>query len=171
MCGCGSGAILEALPTPLGSTATLFIPPALAGPRAIPLIGTFPIAPEPAGRANPPIAPKPACPPPCPPRANEAAGGVKTMNNAIAIFTEVLDIGSAYDSRERRSRREPHVGSQSADTIKLNFINWILESISVRAALTNRRTDKFSNDSRGVFERASRGLCCKLFGRQSFQAE
>ena len=94
MCGCGSGAILEALPTPLGSTAALFIPPAFPGPRAIPLIGTFPIAPEPAGRANPPIAPKPACPPPCPPRANEAAGGVKTMNNAIAIFTEVLDMGS-----------------------------------------------------------------------------
>ena len=39
--------------------------------------------------------PKPACPPPCPPRANEAAGGVKTMNNAIATFTEVLDMGSA----------------------------------------------------------------------------
>src|SRR5258705_9999637 len=44
MCGCGSGAIPEALPTPLGSTATLFIPPAFAGPRAIPLIGTFPIS-------------------------------------------------------------------------------------------------------------------------------
>ena len=29
MCGCGSGAILEALPTPLGSTATLFIPPSV----------------------------------------------------------------------------------------------------------------------------------------------
>ena len=93
MFGGGSGAILEALPTPLGSTATLFNPPAFAGPRAIPLIGTFPIAPEPAGRANPLIA-KPACPPPCPPRANEAAGGVKTMNNAIATFTELLDIGS-----------------------------------------------------------------------------
>ena len=35
MCGPGSGAILEALPTPLGSTATLFNPPAFAGPRAI----------------------------------------------------------------------------------------------------------------------------------------
>jgi hypothetical protein len=93
MCGCGSRAILEAF-TPLGSTATLFIPPAFAGPRAIPLIGTFPIAPDPAGRGNPPIAAEPACPPPCPPRANEAAGGVKTTNNAIAIFTEVLDIGS-----------------------------------------------------------------------------
>ena len=121
MFGCGSGAILEALPTPLGSTAALFIPPAFAGPRAIPLIGTFPIAPEPAGRGNPPIAPKPACPPPCPPRANEAAGGVKTMNNAIATLTEVLDMGSTtYDSLERRSR-EAHVGSQTADTIKLNF--------------------------------------------------
>jgi hypothetical protein len=28
--------------------------------------------------------------------------------------------------------RKADVGSQSADTIKLNFINWILESISVR---------------------------------------
>src|SRR6202040_2528443 len=93
MFGCGSGAILEALPTPLGSTATLFIPPAFAGPRPIPLIGTFPIAPEPAGRANPPMAPRPACPPPCPPRANEAAVGVRIMNNAIATFTEVLDMG------------------------------------------------------------------------------
>jgi hypothetical protein len=93
MRGPGSGAILEALPTPLGSTATLFNPPAFAGPRPIPLIGTFPNAPEPAGRANPPIAPKPACPPPCPPRANEAAVGVRIMNNAIATFTEVLDMG------------------------------------------------------------------------------
>ena len=93
MCGCGGGAILEALPTPLGSTATLFIPPAFAGPRAIPLIGTFPIAPEPAGRGNPPIAAEPVCPPPCPPRANEAVGGVKIMNNAIATFTEALDTG------------------------------------------------------------------------------
>jgi hypothetical protein len=76
ICGCGSEAILEALPTPLGSTATLFIPRAFAGPRAIPLIGTFPIAPEPAGRGNLPNADQPACPPP----ANEAAGGVKTMN-------------------------------------------------------------------------------------------
>ena len=59
MFGCGGGAILEALPTPLGSTATLFIPPAFAGPRA-----------------------------------NEAAGAVKTMNNAIATFTEVLDSAS-----------------------------------------------------------------------------
>ena len=129
MFGCGSGAILDALPTPLGSTATLFIPPAFAGPRAIPLIGTFPIAPEPAGRANPPIATEPACPPPCPPRANEAAGGVKNMNNAIATFTEVLDMGSACDSRERQCR-EAHVGPQSTGTIKLNFINWILRSIS-----------------------------------------
>src|SRR5439155_2970538 len=62
--------------------------------RAIPLIGTFPIAPEPAGRGNPPIAPKPACPPPCPPRANEAAGGVRIRNNAIATFTDVLDMGA-----------------------------------------------------------------------------
>ena len=43
MRGGGGEATLAALPIPLGSTATLFIPPALAGPRAIPLIGTFPI--------------------------------------------------------------------------------------------------------------------------------
>jgi len=36
----------------------------------------------------------------------------------------------ACDSRKRRSR-EAHVGWQSAGTIKLNFINWILRSISV----------------------------------------
>ena len=79
---------------PLGSTVALFIPPASAGPRGIPLIGTFPVPAEPAGRANAPIAEKPACPPPCPPRANEAAAGVKTISNAIATFTEALDIGS-----------------------------------------------------------------------------
>ena len=95
MLGGGGAVTLAAIPTPLGSTVELFIPPAFAGPRATPLIGTFPIAAEPAGRANPPIAPKPACPPPCPPRANEAAGGVKTMNNAIATFTEVLDMRSS----------------------------------------------------------------------------
>jgi hypothetical protein len=94
MFGCGSVPILEALPIPLGSTLELLIPPAFAGPRGIPLIGTFPVPAEPAGRANPPIAAEPACPPPCPPRANEAAGGVKTMNNAIATFTEVLHMGS-----------------------------------------------------------------------------
>jgi hypothetical protein len=94
MFGCGSVPILEALPIPLGSTLELLIPPAFAGPRGIPLIGTFPVPAEPAGRANPPIAAEPACPPPCPPRATEAAGGVKTMNNAIATFTEVLHMGS-----------------------------------------------------------------------------
>jgi len=31
--------------------------------------------------------------PPCPPRANEAAGGVKTMDNAIAIFSALLATG------------------------------------------------------------------------------
>src|SRR6266404_1735270 len=128
MCGCGSGAILEALPTPLGSTATLFIPPAFAGPRAIPLIGTFPIAPEPAGRANPPIAPKPPCPPP----ANEAAGAVRIMSNAIATFTDVLDMRSASTIHGNGRSREAHVASQSADAIKLNFINRILRSVSWR---------------------------------------
>jgi hypothetical protein len=88
--GYGSVAILAVLPMPLGSTVELFIPPTFAGPRGIPLIGTFPIPAEPAGRENAPIAAKPACPP----RANEAAGGVKNMNNAIATFAEALDIGS-----------------------------------------------------------------------------
>jgi hypothetical protein len=96
MFGCGSAVILAALPMPLGSTLVLFIPPAFAGPGAMPLIGTFPVPAEPAGRENAPIAEKPACPPPCPPppRANETVGGVKTMNNAIATFTEVLDMRS-----------------------------------------------------------------------------
>src|SRR5260370_37234296 len=108
MCGCGSGAIREAFPNPLGSTATLFNPPAFAGPRAIPLIGTFPIAAEPACRPNPP-------------RANEAAGEAKTKDNAIATFIEVFDMGELHcDSLERRMR-EADVGPQSADTIKLNF--------------------------------------------------
>src|SRR5260370_414556 len=40
MCGCGSGAILEALPTPLGSTAALFIPPADAT-QCAPLRGGY----------------------------------------------------------------------------------------------------------------------------------
>jgi hypothetical protein len=95
MLGGASGAILEAFPTPLGSTAALFIPPAFAGPRAIPLIGTFPVAAEPAGRGNPPIAAEPACPPPCPPRANEAAGQAKTTKNAKATFTDVLHMGGS----------------------------------------------------------------------------
>src|SRR6266404_7810846 len=88
MYGCGSLAALKALPTPLGSTVALFNPPAFAGPRGIPLIGTFPVPAEPARRANPP------CPPPCPPppRANEAAGGVKIMDNATAIFIALIDI-------------------------------------------------------------------------------
>src|ERR1700716_2617168 len=78
MLGCGSGASLEAFPTPLGSTTTLFIPPAFAGPRAIPLIGTFPVAAEPAGRAN------------------EAAGAAKTNENAKAIFTVVFGMGKLH---------------------------------------------------------------------------
>ena len=114
MFGCGSVPILEALPYPLGSTVALFNPPAFAGPRGIPLIGTFPVPAEPAARANPPC-------PPCPPRANEAAGEAKTMATAIAIFSALLDIRKLpYDSLERRSR-EADVGSQSIDTTKLNF--------------------------------------------------
>jgi len=78
MCGGGGGAILAALPMPLGSTATLFIPPAFAGPGAIPLIGTFPIPGSPAILAN------------------EAAGAARKTRNARAIFTGVLDMTSLY---------------------------------------------------------------------------
>ncbi len=105
MCGCGSGAILEALPTPLGSTVALFIPPALPGPRAIPLIGTFPIAPEPAGRANPAIAPL----------ANEAAGEAKTTKNTKATFTDVFDMGSSTICSLSAPSRGADVGWQSID--------------------------------------------------------
>jgi hypothetical protein len=83
MLGGGSGATLEAFPTPLGSTDALFIPPAFAGPRGMPLIGTFPVAAEPACRANP-------AEPPC--RANEVAGHATTTKSANAIFTEVFDM-------------------------------------------------------------------------------
>ncbi len=75
--GAGSGATLDALPIPLGSTITLFIPPAFAGPGAIPLIGTLPDPAAPAIRA--------ACP-------NEAAGVATASNNAKAIFAAVLDM-------------------------------------------------------------------------------
>jgi hypothetical protein len=46
------------------------------------------------GRLPPiPAAPTPGPPPP---RANEAAGEARAMNNAIAIFTEVFDIGKLH---------------------------------------------------------------------------
>jgi hypothetical protein len=72
MCGCGSGAILEALPMPLGSAITLSIPPRVAGPDGIPLIAEFPAP------ASPAII------------ANEAVGAAKDTKNARAIFVEVL---------------------------------------------------------------------------------
>jgi hypothetical protein len=75
--GGGSGAILDALPIPLGSTVTLFRPPIFAGPGGIPLIGILPDPAAPAIRA--------AC-------ANEAAGVARDSNNAKAIFAAVLDM-------------------------------------------------------------------------------
>jgi hypothetical protein len=43
------------------------------------------------------------------------------MDNAITIFSALLDIRKLpYDSLEQRSR-EADVGSQSIDTTKLNF--------------------------------------------------
>ena len=76
MRGGGGAATVGALPTLLG----------LANMLAAPIC-----APSAAFGRLPPI---PAAPPP-PPRANEAAGVAKTMNNAIATFTftEVFDMG------------------------------------------------------------------------------
>jgi hypothetical protein len=84
MCGCGSGAILDALPIPLGSTVTLFMPPAFAGPGAIPLIGTFP---EPTWPTV---------------RANEAAGVARTSRDTKAIFAEVFDMAKLHYYRVRK---------------------------------------------------------------------
>jgi hypothetical protein len=78
MRGGGIGATLLALAMPLGSTAALFIPPAFAGPAAIPLIGTFPIPASPADLAN------------------EAAGIARTARSASVIFAEVLDMTSLH---------------------------------------------------------------------------
>ncbi|HEV7411641.1 MAG TPA: hypothetical protein VGO01_24420 [Bradyrhizobium sp.] len=74
MRGGGIGATLLALPMPLGSTIALFIPPAFAGPAAIPLIGTFPIPASPAILAN------------------EAAGAARMTRRVIAIVFALLDI-------------------------------------------------------------------------------
>src|SRR6266404_981576 len=94
MRGGGGAATLAALPTPLGSTVALFIPPAFAGPCAIPLIGTFPAAAEPALRAN------------C---ANEAAGAAATTAG-IAIhrceFSQALGLSSAAASNASSTRVE-----------------------------------------------------------------
>ena len=80
MRGGGGAATLAALPTPLGSVLlnALLSAPAFGRPPP-----RFPVAGEP-----PPGAP--------PPRANEAAGMAKTMNNAIATFTEVFDMGKLH---------------------------------------------------------------------------
>jgi hypothetical protein len=77
--GCGAATV--------GSAALLL---GLANILAVPIC-----APRAAFGRLPPI---PVVPPPRPPppRANEAAGVAKTMNNAIAIFTEVFDIGKLH---------------------------------------------------------------------------
>jgi uncharacterized membrane protein YdjX (TVP38/TMEM64 family) len=59
---------------PLGSTEALFIPPTLAGPAGIPLIGTFPMPASPAVLAN------------------EAAGAARMTKRAMAIVFALLDI-------------------------------------------------------------------------------
>jgi hypothetical protein len=103
MRGGGSVAILEALPMPLGSTIALFMPPAFAGPGAMPLIGTFP---EPASPAI---------------FANDAVGEANITRIAKAIFVELFDMGELrYESLERRMR-EADLGLQSAVTTKFAF--------------------------------------------------
>jgi hypothetical protein len=85
MRGGGIGATLLALPMPLGSTVALFIPPAFAGPGAIPLIGTFPIPASPAALAN------------------DAAGAAKARRRTTAVVFTQLDmtrllIGESVDA-------------------------------------------------------------------------
>src|SRR5882762_5071515 len=101
MFDCGSVPILEALPIPLGSTTTLFIPPIFAGPGAIPLIGTFPVPAEPAIRAN------------C---AYEAAGVARIAKTAKAVFIEMFDMAKLHCGSD-----EADVGRPSAGTIKMIF--------------------------------------------------
>jgi hypothetical protein len=83
---------LAALPTPLGSTdillKALLSAPAFGRPPP-----RFPVAAAPPPRA-PPL------------RANEAAGMARTMNNAIAIFTEVFDMGKLRSFRSPPRMRE-----------------------------------------------------------------
>jgi hypothetical protein len=78
MGGGGTGATFWAFSIPLGSTVALFIPPTFAGPGGIPLMGTFPIPPSPAIRAN------------------EAVGAARKTSNARATFAEVLDMTCLY---------------------------------------------------------------------------
>ena len=75
MRGGGGAATVGALPTLLG----------LANILAAPIC-----APSAAFGRLPPIAAPP------PPLTNEAAGVAKTMNNAIATFTEVFDMGKLH---------------------------------------------------------------------------
>ena len=96
MRGGGGAATLAALPIPLESTGAL-----LNALLSAPAFGRppprFPVAAEP------------------PPRANETEGMAKTMNNAIATFTEVFDMGKLHFFTRVR---EADVGLQSADTIR-----------------------------------------------------
>ena len=78
MRGGGSGAILEVLAMPLGSTITLFIPPGLAGPGGIPLIGMLPMPASPAILAY------------------EAAGAASSTSSAPMIFVEFLDMDATF---------------------------------------------------------------------------
>ena len=103
MRGGGSGAILEALPMPLGSAITLLSPPGFAGPGGIPLIGEFPAP------ASPAIIP------------NEAVGAARKTKNARASFAEVLDTKGAPLFDESFGYMKPMWVCPSAGAIKLDF--------------------------------------------------
>ena len=89
----------------LGSTMTLFIPPAFAVPAAIPHDGTFP---DPASPAD---------------LANEAAGAARKIKNARAIFAGVLGMTSLhFVLTESICVTEADLGpSNPPSAIKLNF--------------------------------------------------
>ena len=78
--GIANGGTFDALPIPLGSTLLLLMPPMLAGPGGMPLIGTFPAPAWPAIFAN-------------------DATGVAMRSNATAILTDVFDIEDSMISR------------------------------------------------------------------------
>jgi len=106
MRGAGSGAILEALPIPLGSTNELFNPPTFAGPGAMPLIGKLPDPTAPAIRA--------AC-------ANETVGAARDSSNTKEIFAGVLDMTELHCLTSAFAQLELIWACPANGTTKLSF--------------------------------------------------
>src|SRR5712671_4558047 len=98
--GGGGAATPGALPTLLGLANMLAAP--ICEPSAA------------FGRLPPIAAPPPPRPPP--PFANEAAGVAKTMNNAIATFTGVFDMGKLRSFKIAPRMRGADVGYAIPDT-------------------------------------------------------